>query len=124
MLALVLSLALAQPRPSALAAWRYSLDSMGWTWRSATPDSETEVFTRPADGAHRLLVRIESFDGQWKSRRSVVEFDCARGRVAVREQTVYSGMNLSGFVRDEPAEGSWSPPDPVLAPVLKGACGS
>ena len=124
MLALVLSLALAQPLPSALTAWRYSLDSMGWTWRSVTPDTETEVFTRPADGAHRLRVRIESFDGQWKSRQSVVEVDCAQGRVAVREQTVYSGMNLSGLVHDEPAEPSWREPDTVLAPVLKGACGS
>ena len=115
----------AMVQPVSLDAWRWQIEAMGWTWQATSPDRRIEVFTRPVKDvpAPQLWVRTERFDGQWQSQAARVAVDCRSGQVSVVEAELYGGMNLSGEVLGG-AGADWTPPDPVLKPVLRSACGS
>jgi hypothetical protein len=127
MIAPLLALAVTFARPTALDAWRWNIEEMGWTFRAATADRQVEVFTRPVTneaGQPQLLVRTERYQGPWKSQSARVALDCAAGRVTVVEAQAFGGMNLSGEVLGADRTAALPLPEPLLQPILASACGS
>jgi hypothetical protein len=125
MLPLALALSVALARPANLDVWRRQIEAVDWTWQATTPDHQAEVFTKPVKDAAQptLWVRTERFEGPWQSQAARVQVDCRARRIAVVEAQDFGGMNLSGEVLGAGVS-NWSPPAPLLRPILASACGS
>lgn len=119
------ALAVSLIQPERLQVWRWQIEAQDWTWRATSPDRAVEVFTRPVKHAAtpQVWVRTERFEGRWQSQLSRLALDCRAGKADVLQSELYSGMNLSGEVRDASASAS-APPEALLKPILRTACGS
>lgn len=109
------------------AVWSGLVDD-DWTYRGES--TETVVYTR-ADprNDHRLWVRLEYApepNAMYRSSRSLVEADCADGRLRSLQTTGFTEPNLAGRSGPDESGGEWFYPGPrtINGAVLDLICAS